>query len=72
MASAPNFNIQELKNLLAIRDRAKRENTPDIVRDTTVGEIYAKRYLYPVMGEPTLEQKKEAAKKVAKKYAQMK
>jgi hypothetical protein len=28
----------------------------------------AKKYLYPVIGEPTIEQKKKAAAKVAQKY----
>lgn len=67
----PDFNMQELGNLLKIRDNATKENTPDIVRDTTVGEFYAKRYVYPVTGEPTLEEKKKATKKVAKRYVDM-
>jgi hypothetical protein len=68
--TAPNFNFQELEMLLRIRDNASRNGTPDIVRDTQVGEHYAKRYVYPITGEPSLEEKKKAAKKIAKKYAE--
>ena len=66
----PNFNINMLENMLNYRNRAKEENIPDLVRDVTIGEEMAKKYLYPVVGEPTIEQKKKAAKKVAEKIAQ--
>ena len=68
----PSFNHQELKNMLEFRDQAKNSHTPDLVRDTKVGEYMAKKYVYPVTGEPSLEEKKEAAKKVAKKDAEQK
>lgn len=67
---APGFNMQELEWLLGVRDNAAAKGTPDIVRDTHIGEHYARRYVYPVTGEPSLDEKKKAAKKVAKKYAE--
>lgn len=68
MAMTPNFNIDRLGGLLDYRDKATQDNIPELVRDVTVSEEFAKEYLYPVVGEPTLEQKKIAAKKVAEKY----
>lgn len=67
-----NFNITELKGLLEFRDKSSKENKPDIVRDATVAEHYSKKYLYPVVGEPTMEQKKEAGKKIAQKMSMQK
>ena len=66
----PNFNMTMLENMLKFRNKAEQENIPDLVRDVTIGEEMAKKYLYPVVGEPTVEQKKKAAKKVAQKVAQ--
>jgi hypothetical protein len=68
----PNFNLEELIGLLNIRDEASRNNTPDLVRDTTIGEHYAKKYVYPVVGEPTIEEKKIAARKAVLKSEQLK
>ncbi len=68
---SPDFNLGELRGLLQIRDNASRMGTPDIIRDTQVGEVYAKRYVYPVTREPSLSEKKVAAKKVAEKYAEL-
>ena len=67
----PNFEIEELEKLLRLRQQAIEENTPDIIRDTTVGEIYAKKYVYPLTGTPTLDQKISAGKKVAQKYVEL-
>lgn len=72
LALTPGFNKVMLTNMLNYRTKAKKENIPDLVRDVTIGEEMAKRYLYPVVGEPTIKQKKEAAKKVAVKVAQQK
>lgn len=69
-AAAPNFDAKELRWLLGVRDTAAAKGTPDIVRDTQVGEYYAKRYVYPITGEPSIADKKKAAKKVAQKYAE--
>ena len=44
------------------------ENIPDMVRDVTVGETLAKRYLYPVVGEPSTDDKRKAASKITSKY----
>ena len=68
---SPSFSYDMLTSMLRYRKKAKDENIPDLVRDATIGEEMAKKYLYPVVGEPTLEQKKEAAKKVAAKYNSM-
>jgi hypothetical protein len=67
----PNFRIEELKELLHMREKAKEDKTPDFIRDVSVAEKFSQRWLYPVVGEPTLEQKKAAAKKVAQKQVQM-
>lgn len=67
----PDFNMNELQGLLKIRDNAKSKGVSDIIRDTQVGEVYAKRYVYPVIREPTISEKKNAAKKVAEKYAEL-
>ncbi len=72
MSLTPNFNIGRLEGLVNYRDKASRDNVPDLVRDVTVSEEFAKEYLYPVVGEPSLEQKRDAAKKVAEKYYAMK
>lgn len=69
MCMTPNFDIECLNGLLNFRDKAERDNISDLERDVAVGEKFAKRYLYPVVGkEPSIEEKKEAAKKVAAKY----
>ena len=54
--------------MLQYRNKADNENIPNLVRDVTIGETMAKKYLYPVVGEPSIQQKKEAAAKVAQKY----
>jgi hypothetical protein len=64
----PNFDIKSIEMMLNFRQKAIDENMPDMVRDVTIGEELAKRYLYPVVGEPTINQKRDAAKKIAKKY----
>lgn len=64
----PEFSMATLKTMLSYRTKAKVDNIPDMVRDVTIGETMAKKYLYPVVGEPTVEQKKKAAGKVAEKY----
>jgi hypothetical protein len=64
----PNFDMKTLDTLLQYRNKAENENIPNLVRDVTIGETMAKKYLYPVIGEPTIEQKKKAAAKVAQKY----
>jgi hypothetical protein len=68
---SPDFNMDELRGLLNIRETASRTGTPDIIRDTQVGEVYAKRYIYPVTREPSMADKKLAAKKVAEKYVEL-
>lgn len=68
MVLTPTFNETILINLLEYRDKAKRENIPDMVRDVSVAEAISKKYLYPVVGEPSLADKKKAAKIIAKKY----
>ena len=64
----PDFNMNTLNMMLNYRTKAETENIPDMVRDVTIGESKAKKYLYPVVGEPTIDQKKKAARKVAEKY----
>jgi hypothetical protein len=64
----PDFNMNTLNMMLNYRTKAETENIPDMVRDVTIGESIAKKYLYPVVGEPTIDQKKKAARKVAEKY----
>jgi len=64
----PDFDFKTFNTLLEYRDKAEKDNIPNLVRDVTVGETMAKKYLYPVVGEPTIEQKKKAASKVAQKY----
>jgi hypothetical protein len=65
---APNFDMKTLETMLQYRNKADNENIPNLVRDVTIGETMAKKYLYPVVGEPSIQQKKEAAAKVAQKY----
>ena len=65
---SPEFNINTLRAMLDYRNKAETENIPNLVRDVTMGETMAKKYLYPVVGEPSIEQKKKAAAKVAQKY----
>ena len=69
-ALTPNFNYVMFENMLNYRNKAERDNIPDLVRDVTIGEEMAKKYLYPVVGEPSIKEKKKAAKKVAAKVAQ--
>jgi len=66
----PNFDFSTFETMLQYRNKAEAEDIPDLVRDVTIGETMAKKYLYPVVGEPTIEQKKKAASKVAQKYYQ--
>lgn len=64
----PNFDFNTFNIMLGYRDKAEMDNIPDLVRDVTIGETMAKKYLYPVVGEPSIEQKKQAAVKVSEKY----
>lgn len=66
----PNFNIPTLEKLLDYRDKSEKDNVPTLVRDTAVSEEFAKKYLYPVVGEPSLEDKKKAARKIVEKMKQ--
>ena len=64
----PNFDLRSLKTMLNYRQKAEDENIHVLVRDITIGEELSKKYLYPVVGEPTNEQKAKAMKKVVQKY----
>lgn len=66
--TTPNFDFKTFYTMITYRNKAESENIPNLVRDVTIGETMAKKYLYPIVGEPTVEQKKNAAAKVAEKY----
>ena len=63
-----NFDIQILFQMLNHRDNSEKNNTSDFIRDVSISDSLAKKYLYPTFGEPTVEQKKIAAKKLLKKH----
>lgn len=68
MSLTPHMNYEMLYKMLNYRKKAVDENIPDMIRDVTIGEMVSEKYIYPIVGEPSLEQKKKAAKIVAKKY----
>lgn len=55
---------QKISLMLNIRDDVKTGKKSDIEANVQVGEYCAKLYIYPKTGEPTIEQKKEALKKI--------
>ena len=66
------FNLSEFKKMLEFRDTSRKNNVPDFYRDVTIGEHYAKKYIYPKVGEPTTEQKKNAGKIISEKICEKK
>jgi hypothetical protein len=56
--------LRELRILLDIRESVKNDDKSDIEANVQVSEYFAKQYLYPKVGEPTLEQKKSAMSKI--------
>jgi len=61
--------LKELNILLNIRDELKSGSKNNIQANVQVTEYMAKKYVYPYTGEPTLEQKKEALRKIVKNEA---
>ena len=58
--------LKELSILLNIREERKENKKTEIESNVQVSEYMAKKYVYPITGEPTLEQKKIALKKIVK------
>jgi hypothetical protein len=58
--------ISELSIILGIREEVKSGLKDGISANVQVGEYMAKQYLYPVIGTPTIEQKKNALDKIVK------
>lgn len=56
--------LRELNVLLGIRDQRKAGTISNIESNVQVTEYMAKKYVYPIVGEPTKEQKKEAIRKI--------
>ncbi len=56
--------LMELKVLLNIRDQRKAGTISNIESNVQVTEYMAKKYVYPIVGEPTKEQKREAIRKI--------
>jgi hypothetical protein len=65
-----NKTLRELSILLNIREEMKSGKKGTIEGNVQVTEYMAKQYVYPYTGEPTLEQKKEALRKIVKKEAE--
>jgi hypothetical protein len=61
--------LKELSILLSIREEQKSGSKSTIEANVQVTEYMAKQYVYPYTGEPTLEQKKEALRKIVKNEA---
>lgn len=64
--------LRELAIMLAIRQDVISGKKTDIEANIQVGEYMAKKYVYPKTGEPTIEQKKVALKKIVKKHEEEK
>jgi len=62
------YILGELKKLLNIREEVISGTKEEIAANVQVGEYVAKKHLYPVIGEPTMEQKKVALKKIIKEH----
>lgn len=64
----PSFDMQTIFHMLNWRDKTKNEGTSDFIRDVTISENLAKKYLYTQFPEPTVEQKKKAAEKILREH----
>ncbi len=60
-------SYEHLKNMLSIRSKMKSKNISNVAGNVQAGEYLSRQYLYPVVGEPSLEQKKEALQKILDK-----
>jgi hypothetical protein len=56
--------LLDLKVLLNIRDNRKAGIVSNVESNVQVTEYMAKQYIYPITGEPTKEQKKDAIRKI--------
>jgi hypothetical protein len=64
--------LNELKLFLGIREEVISGKKSMIEANVQVGDYQGKRYLYPITGEPTMEQKKQYIKKVVREEEEKK
>ena len=60
----PENLLDGLSIYLNIREEVKDGTKSEIEANVQVAEYRAKQYLYPVVGEPTIQQKKDALKRI--------
>jgi len=56
--------LPNLRLMLKIREEVKTNSKSEIEANVQVSEFFAKKYVYPKTGEPSLERKKEAIQKI--------
>jgi hypothetical protein len=54
----------EIKMMLDVREKMSTGSVSEIEANVQISEYMAKKYVYPQMGEPTKEQKKDALRKI--------
>ena len=58
--------LRELSLMLGVREEVKNGEKNSFVANAQIGEHVAQRYIYPKVGEPSLEDKKRAIAKMSK------
>jgi hypothetical protein len=66
-SNEPGF-ISELEHFLGIREDLKNGLVTEIDANVQASEHVAKKYVYPIIGTPTEEQKKTALKKIIREH----
>lgn len=58
--------LREISMMLGIREDIKTDKKDAFVGNVQIGEHFAKKYIYPKVGEPSLEDRKNALDKLSK------
>jgi hypothetical protein len=58
---------EQLKLQLNIRDEINSGSKSELEANVQLGDLYGKKYVYPITGEPTTKEKKDALRKIISK-----
>lgn len=61
--------FEQLKLQLNIREEINVGSKSELEANVQLGDLYGKKYVYPITGEPSIEEKKDALRKIIQKDA---
>ena len=59
--------FEQLKLQLSIRDEINDGSKSELEANVQLGDLYGKKYVYPITGEPSTKEKKDALRKIIQK-----